>query len=207
MKYLCLVLLSTASIVFSNGCLDPRITNTGRSAVEQTLLATAIERGVGLMPFDEFAGRAAFVDYGFLASQVDKEYVQAMFDAHLTRSGVRLTADKTKAAIIVKVSCGVLATDSISFNLGTPRLPIPLPYTEISFAIPEISLLRKVSRTGSGRFNAVVSDAVTGDYLTSYSGVNSRTIYNNWVVFFFIPFSSRDIEFAEPGRTTAHFLE
>ncbi len=207
MKFFRLFWVTLASIICGSGCLNPRITNTGRSAVEQTLLATAIERGVYSMPFDSFAGQVALVDYGFLAPQVDKEYVKAIFDSHLTLSGVKTVTDKAKAGIVIKVSCGVLATDEIAFNLGTPTLPIPMPYTEISFAIPEISLLKKVSRTGSSRFNAVVTDAKTDNYITSYRGVNSRTIYNNWVVFFFIPFSSRDVEFAEPGETTAHFLE
>lgn len=206
MKFFYFAVVVVVSFLLS-GCVNPRITNTSRSAVEQNLLASAVERNVSSMRFDRFNGKTALVDYSFLAPQADKEYIQSVFNIHLSRSGIIVSPDKEKAEIIIKLSCGIHATNDISYNLGTPSLPIPIPYTDIAFAIPEISLLKKISRTGTSRLNVLVTDAKTNGYLDSLSSVDSRTINNNWTVFFFIPFTSRDIEFAEPGPTTTYFFD
>ncbi len=206
MNFFYFAVIAVAVSFSLNGCVNPRITNTSRSAVEQNLLTSAVERNICSMRFERFSGQTALVDYSFLASQADKEYIQAAFYIHLYRSGIKITADKEKADIVIRLACGIHATDDISYNLGTPTLPIPLPYTDISFAIPEISLIKKISRTGTSRLNVLVTDAKNNDYLDSLSSVNSRTVYNNWIVFFFFPFTSRDVEFAEPGETTTHFF-
>lgn len=194
-------------IVFAAGCVTPRVTDTGRSTVEQNLLSHAVERSVKSMDFAALSGKNAVMDYTQLATQVDKEYLCGVFETHLALSGVKVVAKPEEAQVRIRLLCGVLSTDNTELNVGTPALPIPIPYTNINFAIPEISLFKRVSRTGTCRLTAVVYDAKTGDVLNSYLGVQNRTFYNNWVVCMIVPFVTRDIEVSDTGDYTWVFWD
>ncbi len=189
------------------GCIEPRITNTSRSAVEQLLLATVIERGVNRMDFSGFAGKSALMDYRYLAPQSDKEYIQAVLETHLAASGVAVIESAENADLLVRPYCGTLATTSTSFNIGTPSLPIPLPYTDLTFAIPELSLVKRISRSAYSRLSVVVFDRSSMKLLYSQRGINDRSIYNNWTFFFFLPFVSRDVEVGQPEKSSWYFFD
>ena len=47
------------------GCSTPRTSDTGRTAVEQFLISTVIENGIGYADFKEYSGKTTFsVDSG-----------------------------------------------------------------------------------------------------------------------------------------------
>lgn len=189
------------------GCVDPRTTNTGRSAVEQNLLSHAVERSVDAMKFGNFAGKKAVMDYSKLATQVDKEYLCGVFETHLALSGIQVVEKAEEAQLRIRLLCGVLATDNTELNIGTPALPIPLPYTNLNFGIPPISIFKRVSRTATCRLTAAVYDVKTGELLNTYRGVQSRTFYNNWVAFMLIPYVTRDVEVSPTGDYTWVFWD
>lgn len=53
---------------FLSGCSAPRVSETGRTAVEQFLLSTVVERGIGSVDFSQFSEKKVFVDYDYLES-------------------------------------------------------------------------------------------------------------------------------------------
>ena len=201
------VWLAAVGLVFvATGCIEPRITNTGRSAVEQNLLAHAVERAVDNMSFAEYAGQNAVLDLAKLAPQCDKDYVTAVIETHLALSGIKVVEKADDAKIKIRFVCGVLATDNTTLNIGTPAIPVPLPNTNINFGIPELSIFKRIARTANCRMSAVVYDAKTGKVLNAYRGVQSRTFYNYWVAFMFFPYVLRDVDVADEGTMKFEFM-
>lgn len=203
-KFVWLAALALAFV--ATGCIEPRITNTGRSAVEQNLISQAVERAVDNMSCAEYAGKNAVLDFAKLAPQCDKDYVTAVVETHLALSGVKVVEKADDAQVRIRFVCGVLATDNTTLNIGTPAVPIPLPNTNINFGIPELSIFKRVARTGSCRMSAVIYDAKTGELLRAYRGVQSRTFYNYWVAFMFFPYVLRDVDVSDEGTIQFEFM-
>ena len=129
-----------------------------------------------------------------------------MIDTHMALSGIDIVEKAEDAKIKIHFYCSVLATDNTEFNIGTPAIPIPVPDTGISFGIPPLSIIKRVTRTGSCRMTAVISDAKTGKFIDAYRGVQARTFFNHWVMLMFIPYVTRDIEVADTGTMTVEFF-
>ena len=200
------LLMAPVLAMIAAGCIEPRITNTGRSAVEQNLIAHSVERTVDTMSFTSYAGKKAVIDIAKLAPQCDKDYVTAVIDTHMALSGIDVVDKPENADIKIHFYCAVLATDNTVLNIGTPAIPIPLPNTNINFGIPELSIFRRIARTGNCRMTAVVSDAKTGKLLSAYRGVQSRTFLNHWVVLMIFPYVTRDVEVPETGSMSIDFM-
>ena len=174
------------------GCSAPRISETGRTAVEQFLLSTVIESGIRHADFKPYAGKKIFIEYDYLAPQVDKPYVQGVFEMHLAEQGVIVSRDAKDTDYLVQILCGVLATDSNKLTIGTPQLPIPLPDTSLNVAIPEIPLFQKLTRSGYSRFAFNILEAKTRKPVQVIRGIESSTQYTNWTILL-VPFKSHDM--------------
>jgi len=197
-----LYLLFSAGMMFLFcSCSTPWITNTPRSAVEQYMVATAIERGIECTDFKRYSGKKAFMDYDYFNPQTDKPYAQGILELQLSRADIIITRKTEEADIIIQPLCGVLATDYSKFFIGTPQLPIPLPDTSVSFAIPEIPLFSKYSRRAYGRFTFNIFDAKNRKPLESFEKVNSSALFNNWIIML-IPFSSHNMELDDSSDAT-----
>ena len=182
----------TAALFLNLGCSSPRITETGRSAVEQFLLSTVVERGIRIADFSPFSEKKIFVEYKYLDPQVDKAYVQGIFEMHLAQQGLIVSRDVKDSEYIVQILCGVLATDSNQFMIGTPTLPIPVPDTSINVAIPEIPLFKKLTRSGYGKFAFNILKSKDRSPVKAISGIEASTSYTNWTILL-IPFKSHDM--------------
>ena len=192
MKKQLFIACAVAGLVWlAGGCTAPRITNTARSGVEQLLISRVVEECVDQMSFDDIAGHTVALDYSYFAPQGDKEYVQACLETKLLCSDITIVpADK--AEYTIRLYCGALATDDTKFNIGTPELPVPVPQSTIQIVIPELSVVKRITRTAVGRFSVVVLDNKTQKPAFIMREVSSRTVYNDWIVFFFIPYHSTD---------------
>ena len=185
------------------GCSTPRTSDTGRTAVEQFLISTVIENGIGYADFKEYSGKKIFIEYDYLAPQVDKAYVQGFFEMHLASQGLIVSRDPKNAEFIVQILCGVLATDANSIMIGTPVLLFPLPYTSLNIAIPEIPLFKKITRSGYGRFAFNILKAADRSPEKVISGIEASSSYTNWTILL-IPFKSHDmpLKIREGSKTT-----
>lgn len=175
------------------GCSSPWITNTPRSAIEQYLIATTVERAVGNSGLKKYAGRKIFLDYTYLAPQVDKPYVQGMIELELAKAGCVVVSKQEGADLMIQPLCGVLATDNNSWIIGTPPLPIPVPYTDLTFAIPEIPLFKRVKRIAYGHFAFNIFHAKDRVPLATIPKINASAQYNNWVILL-VPFTSHNMD-------------
>ncbi len=192
-KFVITILASVFTLLCFTGCADPTITNTPRNIVEQLLLSSAVERCMVQMNLREYKGTKVFMDYSNFATQVDAPFVKGQFELHLAKNGIILAKDEKEAKYTMRLISGTLATDSHQFLFGTPQLPIPLPDTSLSLAIPEIAIFKRQSRNGFGKFSLTILDSKTQQPLRVYESVMSKTQYTNYIVLF-IPFYSDNLE-------------
>ena len=75
--------------------------------MEQFLISTVVERGIGSVDFSPFFEKKVFVDYEYLDPQVDKSYVKGVFEMHLASHGLTVVREVKDADIIVQIICGV----------------------------------------------------------------------------------------------------
>lgn len=195
------LLFAAGTMFLFCSCSTPWITNTPRSAVEQYMIATTIERGIECTDFSRYSGKKAFMDYEYFKPQTDIAYAQGILELQLARADIIVTRKAPEADIIIQPLCGVLATDYSKFFIGTPQLPIPLPDTSVSFAIPEIPLFSKYTRHAYGRFTFNIFDAKNRKPLESFEKINSSALFNNWIVML-IPFSSHNMELDDSSEAT-----
>ena len=173
------------------GCSAPWVTNTARSAVEQYLLAMTIERMTNHAGLEKYKDKKIFFDYTYLAPQTDKDYVKGRLEMVVSRNNNIIVAKQADADIMIQPLCGVLATDHHTFLIGTPPLPIPVPYCDINIVIPEIPIFKRYNRSAYGRMAFNIFDAKTRKCLETIPFVNAGAYFNNWIVVL-IPFKTRN---------------
>lgn len=181
-----------APLFLLTGCSTPKTTDTARSAVEQKLIATTIERSLSKADFTEFRGEKIFLDYNYLEPQVDKKYVQGILEMLMAECGITLVGKEEESAYVVQPLCGVLATDQHRFLLGSPPLPIPIPDTTISIVIPEIAVFSKFTRTAHARFSFNILKSKGREPYRTIQGINTSSQHTNWVILL-IPFVSHNL--------------
>ena len=197
---------AAALVLMLSGCADPKITNTGRNAVEQLLLTTAVDRSVAKLGFRMLAKDKVRFDYSLLATQVDKNYVQAAIEASVSAAGGIIALKAGEAKFVLRPVCATLATEDNKVMFGTPQLPVPIPDMSLSLVIPELPIYKRVTRQGVCKLYIEVLDAKTNKQLKLLGPVVSKSINNNWVICF-VPFVTRDFDMGEPGPTTFHWFE
>jgi hypothetical protein len=197
---------AAALVMVLSGCADPKITNTGRNAIEQMLLTTAVDRSVAKLDFRMLAKDKVRFDYSLLATQVDKNYVQASLESTVAAAGAIIALKPEEAKFILRPVCAALATEDNKIMFGTPQLPVPIPDMSLSLVIPELPLYKRVTRQGVCKLYVEVLDAKTNKQLKMLGPVVSKSINNNWVIFF-VPFVTRDFDMGEPGPTTCLWFE
>ena len=186
------------------GCSAPWVTNTARSAVEQYLLAMTIERMADHAGLDKYKGKKIFFDYGYLAPQTDKDYVKGRLEMIVSKNNCLIVAKQADADVMIQPLCGVLATDHDTFLIGTPPLPVPVPYCDLNIVIPEIPIFKRYNRRAYGRMAFNVFDAKTRKCLETIPFVNASAYHNNWIVLL-IPFKSRDFSMDDAHKYKYEF--
>ena len=186
------------------GCTAPWVTNTARSAVEQYLLAMTIERMTTHAGLEKYKGKKVFFDYGYLAPQTDKDYVKGRLEMIVSKNNCLIVAKQADADVMIQPLCGVLATDHDTFLIGTPPLPVPVPYCDLNIVIPEIPIFKRYNRRAYGRMAFNVFDAKTRKCLETIPFVNASAYQNNWIVLL-IPFKSRDFSMDDAHKHKYEF--
>ena len=189
MKALLGSILSTSILLLLCGCANPWVTNTKRSAVEQYLLAHTIEQVTEQAGLSKYAGKKIFFDYSYLATQDDKQYLQGRLEMEIARVRGTIVPKREEADIMIQPLCGVLATDHNTFLIGSPTLPLPVPYTDLNIIIPEIPIFKMYERSAYGRLAFNIFEAKTRKPVECIPMINASSHYKNWVVML-VPFKT-----------------
>jgi len=122
------------------GCVQTRLTEPKRSAVEQLLLSTAADRALEFADVSSLKGKKTYVDPTYFESE-DKQYVIGSIRDLLSRNGALLVSKAEDAAVIVEARSGALSIDSSQSILGIPKIPVPIPFTG-TVETPELYLVK-----------------------------------------------------------------
>ena len=199
-----ILLAAVAVSILITGCTAPWVTNTARSGIEQYLLSIAIERMTEHAGLERYKGKKIFFDYSYLATQTDKEYVKGRLEMVVSKYNCLIVDKQEKADIMIQPLCGVLGTDHDTFLIGTPPLPIPVPYCDINIVIPEIPIFKIYNRRAYGRMAFNVFDAKTRNCIDTIPYINSSSYYKNWVILL-IPFKTRDFSMDDAHKYGVEF--
>jgi hypothetical protein len=160
MRLFRLVVLSTLTIV--SGCGTTRWSDTARTATEQLILSTVVDRAIDNIDFRPLAGRYVYLDPQYLDC-VDKGYVVSTLRQHMLSEGCVLTADMASADLVVEVRSGVVGTDHHDVLVGIPAISIPgAGLTGVPSAIPEIPFAKTTAQKGVAKIACFAYNPDTG---------------------------------------------
>ncbi len=172
------------------GCASARITDTSRTAVEQLLLSTAVDRAVEQMDFSELAGKKVFLDSTYLEGY-DKGYTIGAVTEKLNEQGALLVGKKEDAKVIAALRSGAVAIDRREGLIGIPAVTLPIPLAGPA-ETPEVALIKEISQQGVAKLAVHAYDVATGKHLLSVGPESAVCCYNHWWLLS-IPFRTTDI--------------
>src|SRR5262249_56835773 len=108
------------------GCWPARETEPARTATEQLMISTAVDRAVDRLNLKIPAGTKLWVDAANFDGYDQKYAVGAIRD-RLLREGAGLVADRGQADAVVEIRAGALSTDSDDLLIGLPSMVLPIP--------------------------------------------------------------------------------
>jgi hypothetical protein len=174
------------------GCSSFRETLPARSATEQVLLSTAVDRAVDGMDKNWMKGKSIYVDDSNLDAYDSEYVVQRVRHAILVNRG-ELAPKLASAEVVLELASGSLSMDTGGFLIGVPSLEVPVPFGGSALTLPELYLFKHKSYVGKAKLllNAV-STSTSGaavEIPISY-GLARRSF---WWVLFVGPFESGDM--------------
>ncbi len=126
--------------LIATGCHAIRISEPPRTATEQLLLSTAVDRALEDVNLSFLKGKRTFFDTTYFESY-DQEYVLGALREMLARNGALLTANAATSEVTVEVRCGGLGIDSRDSLFGLPDLNLPIPFAG-QVESPEVTLYK-----------------------------------------------------------------
>ena len=136
------LLLFTLVFVIAAGCSTRRVSTTSRTAIEQLLLSTAVDKALAKFDMPMLKDSKVFVDFTNLKG-TDVEYLQVALRARAAQQGAILVTKAEDAKYVMEVASGGLAMEDKSNLVGVPSLPIP----QAPIPVPEMSLFKTVEQT------------------------------------------------------------
>ena len=116
--------VSTSSAAFAclllpTACSLTRESNPPRTATEEFLISTAIDRAVEGLKLDIPKSTSIYLDASDFEG-TDSKYAISDVTERVLLAGGRLASDRSKADMVVAIRSGALSTDSDGFLLGIP---------------------------------------------------------------------------------------
>ena len=114
--------LLAAALLFC-GCSSPWITNTPRSVIKQYPIVTTVERAVGNSGLKKYAGRKIYLDYTYLAPQIEKTYAQGMIEQDVAKTGCLIAPKQEETDLMIPPLCGWRQKKATTFLKHPERRP------------------------------------------------------------------------------------
>jgi hypothetical protein len=191
-----LVALTLLVATTVGGCsLTP--TATGRSSIEQRLLARSLERAVAQIDISRFEGKRVYVDLVGLTP--DQSYARVFVIAELRQRGVVIVEDASTAEVRLQVLVPGLGVDWGETLVGVPETAVPL----LSIPVLEIALFKWVRHRGMTEVTMYAWDNTSGRAFESNPSALGRSRYDQFTILLFFRFRSHDLDVKpEPTTTT-----
>lgn len=160
--------LLSCALLAAHGCVgEMRTTTTPRTAEEQLLVSTSVERAVATIDAAKLRGRSVYVDDGRLSS-VDRGYVaSALFDL-CAMAGARLTREAAAADVIIEVRSACVGAFDGHWTVGIPALYVAgllMPGQEIGEQAPPLIEFGYVLHEGWTRLQCFAYERESGAFV------------------------------------------
>lgn len=185
------VLLVFCCGLLGGGCVQTRITEPKRAAVEQLLISTAADRALIAADFSIYQGKKVFVDTTYFDSY-DKEYVIGTLRDALSSEGALLVDTKDASEAIVEFRSGALSTDSSDSLIGLPQFPVPVPFAG-TLETPEVSLFKAQRQFGTAKLAVLGYWTQSRKHAHSTGPLVGKSYMKYYTVLGYIKFTSTDI--------------
>lgn len=152
--------VSFLSLLVLAGCSTARETEPARTATEQLMISTAVDRALDRLNVKIPEGTKIWVDAGNFEGYDSKYAVGAVRD-RLLHLGARLVADRGQADAVVEIRAGALSTNSDDMLIGIPAVELPIPMAGAA-KTPELALLKKNHDEGVVKLGITAYDAKSG---------------------------------------------
>lgn len=144
-------------LLVTTGCSSTRTSNTARTATEQVLLSTAIDRSLSNVSFETLQAQRVFIDDKYLDS-VDKGYLMGTLRHRALAAGAVLAPSASEADIVIEARSGGIGTDTEESFIGIPSVGVP----GMAISIPDIKLVQRNTQHGMAKIGLVAYDPKTG---------------------------------------------
>ena len=179
-------------------CTTTRETSPQRSATEQLLISTAVDRAVERMDLKIPQGTKVFLDAEQLEGSDGKYAAGAMKD-RLLRGGANLVADRGNADAVVELRAGALSIDDKQTLFGIGSFDVPVPLAGQAAKIPEIALYKQKERVGVAKIAAIGYSTADGKLIESTGPQFGYSHEDEKVLLFFFSWRSSDLPKEETG--------
>ncbi len=175
--------LSKISFIFATlcvlvACSTTDTTKTPRTASEQLLISTAIDRAIHDIRLPQIKGRKIkIITANF--DCVDKLYAIAAFHQRFLEEGAEILIEEKSTdttmiddtPLTIEIISGGVGTNQSDIVLGIPAIPVALPFTSMAVSLPEMALYKSASQFAVAKFNVLVYDSKTGIIVASKRNV------------------------------------
>lgn len=179
------------SIFALAGCSQLRESQPGRTATEQLLFSSAIDRVCDEIAIELPTGSKVFVDPTFVEG-TDSKYLVASLRDRILRRGGNLVASRDQADLVFEPRVGALSIDRKETLVGIPSIPIPIPLAG-DLNLPELALFKSDRRQGVVKLALAVYDAKTGALRSSHEPVYAFSHLTDMTVLLFISWDENDL--------------
>lgn len=175
----------TLAMLILGACTTVRESSPQRTATEQLLISTAVDRAIAQVNLSIPAGTKVFVESEQLDG-ADGKYAAGEMKASLLRNGANLVNARGKADAVVEVRAGALSIDDKQTLVGIDTFDAPIPFAGQSAKIPQIALYKNRVRQGVAKiaaFGYSTADGKLIDMTDPQFGYSHQ--YDRTVLFFF----------------------
>lgn len=171
--------------LLATGCATTSSSNTSRTASEQLLISSAIDRAFSNVEFGDFAGHKVYIDGTYLNS-VDKEYLLGTLRHRILEGGGAIVASADASDLVLEPRSGGVGTDKQESFIGIPAIGIP----GLPIELPEVKLVSKATQMGTAKIGLVCYDPKTGESVGSGGASTALTHSSDTYVMGVGPFRS-----------------
>jgi len=184
-------LLVVVLVAALSACSTVRESEPGRTATEQLLFSTAVDRVCEKLALQIPAESKVFVDATYVEG-TDSKYLVASLRNRILREGGQLVAGRDQADLVFEPRVGALSVDRKNTLVGTPSIPIPIPLAG-DLTVPELALFKRDRQQGVVKLALASYDAKTGALKQSLKPVYSFSQRTEWVVLLFVSWQTNDL--------------
>ena len=138
-------------LLAATGCGVTRTSDSKRTATEQLLVSSAIERAVTQIDCGPLSGRSVFLDAAIMDDANDEKYLVSTLRHQFLASGCFLAEKRETADVIVEVRAGAIGTDRCDLIMGMPGTNVTVQGHNVT--TPDVAIAKRSEQRGVAKIS------------------------------------------------------